>query len=99
MLHNKKVRTETIEKSIKLEDDQMADSPSLNKDDLLDEEDNELSENESVGTQPDEVCLKENSYECCFLIPINVHFLFNPFNRKKIINCLAKNWERNWKSL
>ncbi|CAG9853570.1 unnamed protein product [Phyllotreta striolata] len=55
MLHNKKVRTETLEKSqSKLEDDQMADSPSLNKDDLLDEEENELSENESVGTQPDE---------------------------------------------
>ncbi|KAG5873343.1 hypothetical protein JTB14_032316 [Gonioctena quinquepunctata] len=56
MLHNRKVRTEAMEKTqIKLDgDDSAADSPSLHKDDLLDEEENEMSENESVGTQPEE---------------------------------------------
>lgn len=36
-------------------EDSTVDSPSLHKDDLLDEEENEMSENESVGTQPEEV--------------------------------------------
>ncbi|XP_072379907.1 bromodomain adjacent to zinc finger domain protein 2B isoform X1 [Diabrotica undecimpunctata] len=55
LLHNKKIRTESIEKShLRFDEEPLADSPSLNKDDLLDEEDNELSDNESVGTQPEE---------------------------------------------
>nr|XP_023030372.1 bromodomain adjacent to zinc finger domain protein 2B-like isoform X3 [Leptinotarsa decemlineata] len=56
MLHNRKVRTEAMEKAqIKIDgEDSTTDSPSLHKDDLLDEEENEMSENESVGTQPEE---------------------------------------------
>ncbi|CAH1162999.1 unnamed protein product [Phaedon cochleariae] len=56
MLHNRKVRTEAMEKAqVKLDGDESAvDSPSLHKDYLLDEEENEMSENESVGTQPEE---------------------------------------------
>lgn len=58
MLHNRKVRTEAAEKAqIKLDGDGSEvgmDSPALHKDDLLDDEDNEMSENESVGTQPEE---------------------------------------------
>lgn len=57
MLFNRKIRTEAMEKvHTKIDgDDSTVDSPSLHKDDLLDEEDNEMSENESVGTQPEEV--------------------------------------------
>lgn len=36
-------------------DESAVDSPALHKDDLLDDEENEMSENESVGTQPEEV--------------------------------------------
>lgn len=58
MLHNRKVRTEAAEKAqTKLDGDGSEvgmDSPALHKDDLLDDEDNEMSENESVGTQPEE---------------------------------------------
>lgn len=58
MLHNRKVRTEAVEKAqIKLDGEGSEvgmDSPALHKDDLLDDEENEMSENESVGTQPEE---------------------------------------------
>lgn len=54
LLHNKKIRFENIEKPLKFDEDPLVDSPSLIKDELLDEEENELSENESVGTQPEE---------------------------------------------
>lgn len=58
MLHNRKVRTEAAEKAqTKLDGEGSEvgmDSPALHKDDLLDDEDNEMSENESVGTQPEE---------------------------------------------
>ncbi|XP_057663920.1 bromodomain adjacent to zinc finger domain protein 2B isoform X2 [Diorhabda carinulata] len=54
LLHNKKIRFENIEKHLKFDEDPLVDSPSLNKDELLEEEENELSENESVGTQPEE---------------------------------------------
>ncbi|XP_060523165.1 uncharacterized protein LOC132700053 isoform X3 [Cylas formicarius] len=55
--HNKKMRTEALEKSHNrsdLDESSALDSPSLHKDDLLDDEENEMSENESVGTQPEE---------------------------------------------
>lgn len=58
MLYNRKIRTEAMEKmqnKIDGGEDSAVDSPSLHKDDLLDEEDNDMSENESVGTQPEEV--------------------------------------------
>lgn len=57
MLYNRKIRTEAMEKvQTKIDgEDSTVDSPSLHKDDLLDDEDNEMSENESVGTQPEEV--------------------------------------------
>ena len=59
MLHNRKVRSEAVEKAqTKADGDAQegnVDSPSLHKDDLLDDEENEMSENESVGTQPEEV--------------------------------------------
>ncbi|XP_066142335.1 bromodomain adjacent to zinc finger domain protein 2B isoform X3 [Euwallacea fornicatus] len=54
VLHNRKVKTEALEKS---HEDGTADSPhTLHKDDheLLDEEEHEMSDNESVGTQPEE---------------------------------------------
>ncbi|CAH1966841.1 unnamed protein product [Acanthoscelides obtectus] len=57
MLHNRKIRSEAMEKMQNKTDgdtDSVVDSPSLHKDDLLDEEDNDMSENESVGTQPEE---------------------------------------------
>ncbi|XP_063919473.1 bromodomain adjacent to zinc finger domain protein 2B-like isoform X4 [Zophobas morio] len=58
MLHNRKVRSEAVEKAqTKADGDAQegnVDSPSLHKDDLLDDEENEMSENESVGTQPEE---------------------------------------------
>lgn len=58
MLHNRKVRSEAVEKAqAKLdgsEENAIVDSPALHKDDLLDDEDNEMSENESLGTQPEE---------------------------------------------
>lgn len=61
MMHNRKVRSEAVEKAhAKLDGeagDTGMDSPALHKDDLLDEEENEMSENESVGTQPEEVCI------------------------------------------
>ncbi|KAL1513282.1 hypothetical protein ABEB36_002708 [Hypothenemus hampei] len=53
VLHNKKVKTEALEKSHS--EDGTLDSPhTLHKDELLDEEDHEMSDNESVGTQPEE---------------------------------------------
>lgn len=57
MLYNRKIRTEAMEKvQTKIDgEDSTVDSPSLHKDDLLDEDDNDMSENESVGTQPEEV--------------------------------------------
>lgn len=60
MLHSRKVRSEAAEKAqLKpdgLENHEMGvESPALHKDDLLDEEENEMSENESLGTQPEEV--------------------------------------------
>lgn len=57
MLHSRKVRSEAMEKvQSKMDGEESAvDSPSLHKDDLLDDEENEMSENESVGTQPEEV--------------------------------------------
>ncbi|KAK9720736.1 Methyl-CpG binding domain [Popillia japonica] len=58
MLHSRKVRTEAAEKAHAKLDGESAettiDSPALHKDDLLDDEENEMSENESVGTQPEE---------------------------------------------
>lgn len=57
MLHSRKVRTEAVEKAqakIDGESETAVDSPALHKDDLLDDEENEMSENESVGTQPEE---------------------------------------------
>ncbi|XP_015837092.1 bromodomain adjacent to zinc finger domain protein 2B isoform X4 [Tribolium castaneum] len=56
MLHGRKVRSEAVEKAQKAdgEAEGAVDSPSLHKDDLLDDEENEMSENESVGTQPEE---------------------------------------------
>jgi hypothetical protein len=58
MLHSRKVRSEAVEKAQTKADgdsESTVDSPSLHKDDLLDDEENEMSENESVGTQPEEV--------------------------------------------
>lgn len=58
MLHNRKMRSEAVEKAqskFDCETDAGIDSPALHKDDLLDDEENEMSENESVGTQPEEV--------------------------------------------
>lgn len=56
MLHNRKVRSEAVEKAqAKIDGEtEIIDSPALHKDDLLDDEENEMSENESVGTQPEE---------------------------------------------
>lgn len=58
MLHNRKMRSEAVEKAQLKYDGEASevgmDSPALHKDDLLDDEDNEMSENESVGTQPEE---------------------------------------------
>lgn len=57
MLHNRKVRSEAVEKAqakVDGEQSEIADSPALHKDDLLDDEENEMSENESLGTQPEE---------------------------------------------
>ncbi|KAJ8955723.1 hypothetical protein NQ318_008595 [Aromia moschata] len=56
MLHNRKVRSEAMEKAQPKTDgeESAVDSPALNKDDLLDDEENDMSENESVGTQPEE---------------------------------------------
>ncbi|KAJ8924293.1 hypothetical protein NQ315_007086 [Exocentrus adspersus] len=56
MLHSRKVRSEAMEKAqTKADGEESAmDSPALHKDDLLDDEENEMSENESVGTQPEE---------------------------------------------
>lgn len=58
MLHNRKVRSEAVEKAQAKMDgeapESAMDSPALHKDDLLDDEENEMSENESVGTQPEE---------------------------------------------
>lgn len=53
----RKMRSEAVEKAqVKLDGEQEVgmDSPALHKDDLLDDEDNDMSENESVGTQPEE---------------------------------------------
>lgn len=59
MLHNRKMRSEAVEKIHHKLDGEISDvtmdCPSLHKDDLLEDEDNEMSENESVGTQPEEV--------------------------------------------
>lgn len=60
MMHNRKMRSEAVEKAqAKLDGEPSSetniDSPALHKDDLLDDEENEISENESVGTQPEEV--------------------------------------------
>ncbi|XP_019757986.2 bromodomain adjacent to zinc finger domain protein 2B isoform X3 [Dendroctonus ponderosae] len=53
VLHNRKVKTEAMERSHN--EDGTVDSPHiLHKDELLDEEDHEMSDNESVGTQPEE---------------------------------------------
>ncbi|XP_044744368.1 bromodomain adjacent to zinc finger domain protein 2B isoform X1 [Coccinella septempunctata] len=58
LLHGKKVRSEAVEKVHKIGDmdgsESAVDSPSLHKDDLLDDEDNEMSDNESLATQPEE---------------------------------------------
>lgn len=58
MLHNRKVRSEAVEKAQAKMDGEASettiDSPALHKDDLLDDEENDMSENESVGTQPEE---------------------------------------------
>lgn len=57
MLHNRKVRVEAVEKAqakIDGSETENVDSPALHKDDLLDDEENEMSENESLGTQPEE---------------------------------------------
>ncbi|KAF5304691.1 hypothetical protein FQA39_LY09468 [Lamprigera yunnana] len=59
MLHNRKVRSEAVEKvQNKLDGietvDAVIDFPTPHKDELLDDEENEMSENESVGTQPEE---------------------------------------------
>lgn len=60
MLHSRKVRSEAVEKvQNKTEsgdgtESNVADSPVLQKDDLLEDEENEMSENESVCTQPEE---------------------------------------------
>ncbi|GJQ86804.1 hypothetical protein Trydic_g5593 [Trypoxylus dichotomus] len=58
MLHSRKIRTEAAEKAHAKVDGECVettiDSPAIHKDDLLDDEENEMSENESVGTQPEE---------------------------------------------
>ncbi|XP_030764884.1 bromodomain adjacent to zinc finger domain protein 2B-like isoform X3 [Sitophilus oryzae] len=57
VVHSKKLRTEALEKSHnKSEMEEGAlDSPHLlHKDDLLEDEEHEMSDNESVGTQPEE---------------------------------------------
>ncbi|XP_049817838.1 bromodomain adjacent to zinc finger domain protein 2B isoform X4 [Aethina tumida] len=61
MLHSRKVRSEAMEKAQKADGEEGVDSPSLHKDDLLDEDENDMSENESVGTQPEEVILEEDN--------------------------------------
>ncbi|KAK5647311.1 hypothetical protein RI129_002203 [Pyrocoelia pectoralis] len=58
-LHNRKVRSETAEKvQIKVDGmetgESVIDFPTPHKDELLDDEENEMSENESLGTQPEE---------------------------------------------
>lgn len=61
MLHNRKIRSEAVEKAVAKLDGEAGeapiDSPATHKDDLMDHEDddNEMSENESVITQPEEV--------------------------------------------
>lgn len=61
MLHNRKVRSEAMEKAQAKLDGETSeaglDSPALHKDDLLDDEENDMSENESVGTQPEEASI------------------------------------------
>ncbi|KAK9884034.1 hypothetical protein WA026_004967 [Henosepilachna vigintioctopunctata] len=59
MLHGRKVRSEAAEKVQNKTGDldgseSVVDSPSLHKDDLLDEEENDMSDNESLATQPEE---------------------------------------------
>lgn len=65
MMHNRKVRSEAVEKAQAKMDgescDTALDSPALHKDDLLDDEENEMSENESVGTQPEEASTTEKT--------------------------------------
>uniref|UniRef100_A0A1Y1JV23 Bromodomain adjacent to zinc finger domain protein 2B n=1 Tax=Photinus pyralis TaxID=7054 RepID=A0A1Y1JV23_PHOPY len=58
-LHNRKVRSENAEKvQVKVDGMETAESvidfPVPHKDELLDDEENEISENESLGTQPEE---------------------------------------------
>lgn len=59
MLHSRKIRSEAAEKAHAKLDGECGegtiDSPAIHKDDLLDDEENDMSENESVGTQPEEV--------------------------------------------
>lgn len=60
MLHSRKVRSEAVEKAQAKTDGETSeiamDSPALHKDDLLDDDNNDIeSENESIGTQPEEV--------------------------------------------
>lgn len=69
MLHNRKVRSEAVEKAqakIEGEAETTIDSPALHKDDLLDDEENEMSENESVITQPEEVILVNKTFTLVF---------------------------------
>lgn len=56
-------------------EDSTVDSPSLHKDDLLDEEDNDMSENESVGTQPEEVTYLKIFKDYNFLILRDIYLI------------------------
>lgn len=89
MLHSRKVRSEAAEKAHAKLDGENAestiDSPAIHKDDLLDDEENEMSENESVGTQPEEVGSRSLIYSDDILI------LYFGYFRRKIINYRAKN--------
>lgn len=82
MLHSRKVRSEAVEKAQSKTDGEGAegavDSPSLHKDDLLDDEENDMSENESVGTQPEEVIIKKSQFTL---------WNFLSFNNLLVMNC------------
>lgn len=98
MLHNRKVRTEAMEKMQKSEGDgdSAVDSPMIHKDELLDEEENEMSENESVGTQPEEVSNEFQQLRFCHFKKLYIKFM--SAYRRKTINYLVRNLARSWKN-
>lgn len=85
MLHGRKVRSEAVEKAHAKFDGENGeaaiDSPAMHKDDLLDDDENEMSENESVGTQPEEVI-----YSFFLIIYFVVHCIYCLYFRRKTLN-------------